>query len=176
MSKRNKIPPLQKDILILLGENGPMTKNEVAETLKKSYKNILFSFKSLEKKKLIEVSGYKNYRNQKFPQYWLSWMGIIEAYSLGASIENLKAIEQSLNPQKEAVDLFFDLLRAFGRTKAPKVLDMIEFVDGQPRLATVNITIWNKKEARRMLNVIKRYKKVRENVKKSLREILQELE
>jgi len=58
-SKIVNLSPLQRRILLLFAEEGPQTINEVKEKLGASYKSILSSFKSLEKKGLIKIVPQK---------------------------------------------------------------------------------------------------------------------
>lgn len=88
-SKNHNLPQLQKRILLCLAEKGPQTRNEVKKDVKSAYKNILYSFKSLEKKGLIQKVGHKSYRKQRFPQFWLTFEGIILSVLEGASPDSL---------------------------------------------------------------------------------------
>jgi len=87
----NDLPSLQKEILLLLANKGPLTRNEIAETLGKSYKNVLYSVDRLLKKDLIQkVKLPKEYRKQKFDRFWLSDRGFLCAYLYKVEPELLK--------------------------------------------------------------------------------------
>jgi len=172
-----KLPPLQRQIVLLLGKEGALTKNEVSEKLNKSYKNVIFAFKSLEAKNLIEkIEEEKIYRNRKFDQFWLTLKGVIEAYAAGAPLELLKKnTEKILKAKNEHIDILFDLLEAFGKKKAYQLLDMIDFSGGKPRLVSINLNFTNEREARKILRVVKKYKFYREKTIKTLKSVMEEL-
>jgi len=172
----NKLPSLQKQIIILLGNEGPLTKNEVSEKLKKSYKNVIFAFKSLQDKKLLEHVGEKKYRNRKFKLFWLTWQGIIEAYAVGVSAFQLKKnTEEVLKRKSEHIDAFFDFLEVLGKKKARKLFGMMDFSNGKPRLTSINIDIMSEREARKVLRVLKKYEIYRKAIIKALQSVIDEL-
>ena len=86
----NDLPSLQKEILLLLANKGPLTRNEIAETLGKSYKNVLYSVDRLLKKDLIQKVKTKEYRKRFFDLLWLTDRGFLLAFSYGSESRLLK--------------------------------------------------------------------------------------
>jgi len=113
----NSLPSLQKRILLCLAEKGPQTRNEVKKNIKRAYKNILYSFKSLEKKGLIQIIGQKTHRRRKFPQFWLTFQGVLLSILEGASPNSLfKHVKRYLPKNEETERLLLTI-------KLSKVLD-----------------------------------------------------
>ena len=176
-TKNDQLPPLQKEIILLLSKEGPLTKHGIAKKLDKSYKNVDFALNSLKIKNLIEPSGTKHYRNQRFNTYWLTLKGVVEAFVNGASIQQLKVLTENVLKQKsEHLDVFFDLMASLKRKNARKILGMIDFSNGRPRLISIDLNIMNEKEARKVLRVVKKYESYRRKVKQALQSVIDELE
>jgi len=76
---------LQKRIVVLLGENGPKTKNAASITLNSSYKPVLFGFNSLIEKGLIQAIDTKERRGRNFEMFWLTQRGVVLSLIYGAA-------------------------------------------------------------------------------------------
>jgi hypothetical protein len=177
----NKIPDLQKRIIRFLGENGPATKNKIASSLGKAYKNVAFAMESLHNKRLVEVVGKENYRNQVFPLYWLTLHGVIKTYSLGVEAGKLKMytlqlVKVSNEMEQMGLNCFFDMLQVVKPAKADKLLTMFRFKGGNtPELASVNLDLLSPEEARTIMKVIKQYEPYRNMLKTTLEKVLSEI-
>jgi len=111
------LPPLQKKIILCLAEHGPQTINECVAKIKHHYKATWIAFQSLEKKGLIQKIRIKEYRGKQYPQFWLSFEGILLSISEKASEEALRQnIEKHLTePEtKEALLLTMDFADVLG--------------------------------------------------------------
>ncbi|TRZ52157.1 MAG: hypothetical protein D4S01_03400 [Dehalococcoidia bacterium] len=82
--KGDKLPPLQRLIILHLAKSEPQTINETVKALSKSYKPTWSAFNSLQGKKLIGKVDVKEYRGRKYPLFWLTDEGIITAILEGA--------------------------------------------------------------------------------------------
>jgi len=98
------LPSLQKRIILSLAENGPQTRNQVQKNVGSAYKNILYSFASLEKKDLIQGIGTKHHRGRDFPIFWLTFKGIITSLLEGASPESLFKHTKECLPNEVSTD------------------------------------------------------------------------
>lgn len=173
---KNELPPLQKEIIKLLGEKGALTKHEVAKALKKSYKNVLYTFSRLQKKELIKCIGVKHYKNQDFKIYWLTLKGIIEAYNIGVPIEQLKSFMVKSVKEKEKirdVELFFSILEVLGREDSLTLLDMFDMSNNTPKLKGIPLSLIEKTD--KLLNVIAQHEPYASMIKKMLQEYLEKL-
>lgn len=112
--KGNTLPSLQKLIVLHLAETEPQTMNETAKAISKHYRPSHYSFKSLEKKKLVKKTRLKKYhRTQKYPRYWLTDKGIIMALLEGASPDKLLKQAKRLYPKAEAAHAFLEIAPSF---------------------------------------------------------------
>lgn len=175
---RNSLPPLQQEILVFLAEKGASTKHEISKALKKAYKNVVFAFNSLKEKQLIEIIGTKKYREQEFELFWLALKGVVEAYSLGASISKLKTytINYIFPKIKEEqlihINAFFDFLNALPKTKAKKLLDMVQFdSNGTPKITSVDFNFVSPEEARKLFKILMKYEPYRTALKRTLQNL-----
>lgn len=111
----NNLGTLQKKIILLLAENGPLTKNEASNRLKASYKPLWLAFDSLRKKNLIKEVGEKEYRGNKFPTYWLNDGGLILALINGANSDRLLEHYRILYGENEHLELLIEMSKAVGQ-------------------------------------------------------------
>lgn len=178
----NNTPPLQKQILKLLSTEGALTKNEIAEKLGKSYKNVVFSLDSLESKKLVEVVGEKSYRNQTFKTYWLTWYGILEACAIGCRPETLKShvlryVKGELTPQAlTAINTLFKFLEALTPAQIRQFANCLDFSTSPPKVKQIPLNIINPHEGRKMLKIIAENEPYKSLVKTALKQALDSLE
>lgn len=140
MTKREDVlPRLQKRILLLLAKKGPLTRNEIATTLKKpetSYKPVLYATSSLTTKGFVEIVDQKERSGRKFPLYWLTFNGSGLALLNDANPQKLR--ENALKANKKesdqkAIELYFSL-----REKASPEISRIfdEFILKHGKLET----------------------------------------
>ena len=106
----HNLPSLQERIVLCLAKKGPQTRNAIKKFVKSAYKNILYSFKSLEKKGLIEIVGQKPHAGQKFPQYWLTFEGLFLALINGSKPQALKKTHEKLHGTSKDMNLVFELV------------------------------------------------------------------
>jgi len=171
------LPPLQSEIIRLLGERGALTKHEAAKELGKAYKNILFSFDSLKEKGLIEVVGEKEYRNQKFETYWLTWKGVLEAYALGISLEKLKLhvfryIKGEITPEiQSGINAIFDFLRELGPERSRAFINCLDFSKQPPTIKYLPFDLISGKEAEKIIKILSKYELYKNVLEKMLKEI-----
>jgi hypothetical protein len=147
-----------------MAEKGPVTKYEAAQTLKKSYKNVVFAFNSLLKKELIKKTRkMKEYKGRKFEMFWLTPKGIVEAYSLGVSKDALLKVvlEKAEEPEKKINHLkaFFEFLEILGPEKANTLIDFIDTQTLEPKSIPLNLT--DMEEVIKILLVFNRYEPYR---------------
>lgn len=96
---------MQKRIILCLAEKGPQTINETKENISSHYKSTWMAFNSLEKKGLIHKTRDKNYRGREYPQFWLTFEGIILSALEEASINSLlKHAKDCLPPENADTD------------------------------------------------------------------------
>ncbi len=119
------LPPLQKRIVLSLAEKGPQTKNEVKENVKSAYKNILYSFKSLQDKGLIHVIGQKFYRRQKFDKFWLTGIGVALAILHDGNHKVISNHIEDTYPHAEEMHLILSLTKVLGKKSLELALYMI---------------------------------------------------
>lgn len=136
--KGDNLPSLQKMIVLHLSENMPQTMNETAEILSKCYKPTWTAFKSLEKKKLIKKTAFKEHAGRKYPTYWLTDTGIIRALLEGANYKKLSNQAKSLHPNDRNLHLFLDiephvdhqiLKMIYSSVKGKKKLDVLDVIN-----------------------------------------------
>jgi hypothetical protein len=157
-----------------MAEKGPVTKYEAAQTLKKSYKNVVFAFNSLLKKELIKKTRkMKEYKGRKFEMFWLTPKGIIEAYRLSVTKDTLLKVvlEKAEEPEKKINNLkaFLEILEILGPERANTLIDFIDTQTLEPKgIPLISIDM---KEAIKILLVFHRYEPYRTMLSDKLSEL-----
>jgi hypothetical protein len=109
--KGDKLPPLQRLVVLHLAKSEPQTINETVKKISKSYKPTWSAFNSLEKKKLIWKADIKEYRNREYPLFWLTDEGIITAMLEGAKRPLLLEKSERLFPDAKIVHCFLEVIQ-----------------------------------------------------------------
>jgi predicted ArsR family transcriptional regulator len=171
---------LQKEIIRLLAEKGPLTKYETAQSLEKSYKNIIFAFNSLQEKGLIKKTKLlKEYRGRKFEMFWLTPKGIVEAYGLGIPKETIQKIildriGENLE-KKRSVEVFFKFLETLGSERVSTLIDLVDEESDVPKFKGIPLNLMSIKEAENLLRICMRYEPYRSILKELLQNFMNEL-
>ena len=109
--KGNKLPPLQKKVILCLAHEGPQTKNKIVTNLppRAHYKSTWLSIKSLTQKGLIQEVGTKEYNKRKYPTHWLTYEGIFVALIEGANPETLLNKARETFPKNQTLLYFLEM-------------------------------------------------------------------
>jgi len=171
---------LQKEIIRLLAEKGALTKYETAQTLKKSYKNIIFAFNSLEEKGLIKKTKLlKEYRGRRFETFWLTPKGMVVAYGLGVPKETIQKIildKVGENPEKKAtVEVFFGFLETLGPERVNTLINLVDENSELPKLKGIPLNLMSLKEAETLLRICMRHNPYRSMLIELLQKFMNEL-
>jgi len=177
--RSDKLPPLQRLIILHLAKSEPQTINETVTAIEKSYKPTWSAFNSLEKKKLIGKAGVKEYRNREYPVYWLTGEGIIAAMLEGADKSLLLEESKRVFPNEEIVHCFVEVIYT-----NPKVVQLahnvvknkgtIEFAD----LLTVLVADATSEDVdtmKKLVVVLKKYPEMYEQAKILIRQMMEQL-
>jgi hypothetical protein len=125
MTKREEeLPPLQKRIVLLLAEKGPLTRNEMTTKLKppSTTKPILYAADSLTRKSLIEVVDQKKRAGREFPQYWLTARGLFFARQSGATGKALLKKTEEFFPEDKDKKIIAELISKIGELKNSELI------------------------------------------------------
>ena len=125
MTKREEeLPPLQKRIVLLLAEKGPLTRNEITVTLKppSTTKPVLYASSSLTRKSIIEVVDQKERFGRKFPKYWFTAKGLFLARQSGTEPEILLKTIQRFFPKDEDKKLIANLVSRIDKLKNSELI------------------------------------------------------
>ncbi|MFA5364914.1 MAG: hypothetical protein WC325_07015 [Candidatus Bathyarchaeia archaeon] len=109
-TKGDNLPSLQRAVVLDLAKSEPQTINETVTSIGKSYKPTWVSFNSLEKKKLIWKTGFKEYRGREYPRFWLTAKGIIIAILEGADRILILDESKRLFPEAKILHCFLELV------------------------------------------------------------------
>ena len=171
------LPQLQKRIVLCLAKEGMQTRNEVKRKLGSAYKNVLFSFKSLEKRGIIRQMQTKKYRNREFPIYWLTEMGALVALLHGAPKEKLLENVLQLYPNNEILQCTIEMSEYLN----PEVFKIgTSAIIGKRKLDIADLmaiitvqmqTDSNMKKLRKALETLKKYPTTHTAFKKMLSQI-----
>lgn len=119
MSKRkkegNSLHPLQRQIVLNLSKNGPQTINKTVKNINHSYKPSWTAFNSLEEKGLLTKVGTYDYHGNKFPEFWLTELGILTAILEGASPTDLLAQSREVYPDNQMLQYFLEMIPNFNQ-------------------------------------------------------------
>jgi hypothetical protein len=104
--QNNKLPPLQRRIILYLAQHLPQTKSEVVRGIespeyKSSYKSSWFALKSLMEKGIVREMGLVTARRTRYPTYWLTEDGTYRALREGASWKSLLERTRETYPKNE---------------------------------------------------------------------------
>ena len=102
-TRGNKLPPLQKKVVLCLVQNGPQTINEIKTNIppRAHYKPTWLAIKSLGQKGLVQEVGTKEHRGRKYPKHWLTDEGVLAALIEGANPETLLKKTREIFPENQ---------------------------------------------------------------------------
>ena len=126
MSKRkfkgNKLPSLQKRVVLCLAQEGSQTINEVKTKIPPPahYKPTWLAFKSLGEKGLVQEVGTKPHRGRNYPTHWLTDEGVLVALIEGANPETLLKKTREIFPENQSLLYYLQI----APTLNPKVLEI----------------------------------------------------
>ena len=115
MSKRktrsNKLPTLQKRVILCLAQNEPLTINEVKTKIPPPahYKPTWLAIKSLRQKGLVQDVGTKPHRGRDYPTHWLTDEGVLVALLEGANPETLLQKTRDIFPENRALLYYLEI-------------------------------------------------------------------
>jgi DNA-binding Lrp family transcriptional regulator len=107
--ENHSLHPLQREIVLYLSKNGPQTINKTAKKINHDYKPSNIAFHSLEAKGLIKKVSIYSYRNNEYPEFWLTEKGIITALTEGASPTDLLAKSTEVYPKNPTLTLALEM-------------------------------------------------------------------
>jgi DNA-binding MarR family transcriptional regulator len=130
-ARGNNLGPLQKDIILCLARNGPQDISETAKALHGHYKSTHVAFESLVQKGLIQPVREKEYRGQRYPQFWLTFEGLMLALVNHANQDILKQTQESLHGKNAEIDLVFEMARILPDSEINEIYNQARaFEDG----------------------------------------------
>lgn len=179
--KNGRLPQLQNRIVKLFSTEGPLTRNEIANRLKASYKPVLYATNSLSGKGLIQVVNQKERCGRLFPRYWLSFEGIFTAFLQGINSKSLLKHAKVCYPEDydgysllielfEAVDerVLESTFRLFLRKEKVEPLDVFYLV-------LQGITV-NKSKIKEIKGILVKYPKYARIFRESIKEVSSKIE
>ncbi|MEM4142841.1 MAG: hypothetical protein QW445_01700 [Candidatus Bathyarchaeia archaeon] len=181
-TKSKLFPPLQRRIILNIAEKDPQTINETGKALKSSYKATWTAFKSLEKKKMIQIVTKKRYRERDYPCYWLTPDGALAAVYEGAN--SSKILEKSLRiyPTNNNLHLVLEIIPLLGTDVLSIVLGAqltkgkIEETDITMILASHLNRGWTANESKQFVATLKKYPEHYERLKETTMKARQKLD
>ena len=117
-TKGNKLPPLQRKVVLCLAHKGPQTINEIKTNIPRleflltrvcHYKPTWLAVKWLRQKRLVKKVGIKEYRGRKYPRYWLTSEGVMAALIEGANPETLLNKTRKIYPKNEILQYSLEI-------------------------------------------------------------------
>jgi hypothetical protein len=186
-TKRDNLPPLQKRIILYLAKHEPQTINETVKGIrscqyKSSYKSSWTAFNSLEKKGLIKKTDVKTYRGREYPRFWLSSAGVFVALVEGASAQDLLEKTIKAYPNDKVLQCCLELAPFTGiegyRVALSAILSKGKFEQSDATI--MMLTQMEKdlsiKQFKQFLEVLKRYPKEYEKMKKQVEQFNESLD
>jgi len=182
-TRGNKLPPLQKKVVLCLAQNGPQTINEIKTNIPPSahYKPTWFAFKSLGQKGLVQEVGIKEYRGRKYPKHWLTDEGVLVALIEGANPETLLKKTREIFPENQSLLYYLEIAPKLN----PKVLEIgysavktkgkLEPIDLATILLTQMQTKTSVQEFWKTVKILKNYPKQHNSFKKQIEQMFKNL-
>jgi len=165
--KRNKLPSLQKRVVLCLAQNDPQTINEVKTKIPPPahYKPTWLAIKSLGQKGLVQEVGTKKYLGRKYPKHWLTDEGVLVALFEGANPETLLKKTREIFPENQILLLCLEIAPKLN----PKVFEIgysvvktkgkLELIDMHAILFTQMQTEKSIQIFREVVDILKKYPK-----------------
>lgn len=187
--KGNKLPPLQRRVVLCLAQKGSQTKNEVNTNIPllklaevAHYKPTWVAIKSLTKKGLIQEVGTKHRRGQNYPTYWLTDEGVFVALIEGANSKTLLNKTRKLFPKNKALLCYLDIAPKFNPKifeiaySAVKTKGKLEPIDVATMLFTQMQTETTIETFRELMEILKKkYPKLYNSIKEQIENMSQNL-
>jgi len=187
MSKRktrgNKLPPLQKKVVLCLAQNKPQTINEIKTKIPPPahYKPTWLAIKSLHQKGLVQEVGTKKHRERNYPTHWLTDEGVLVALIEGANSETLLKRTREIFPENQSLLYYLEIAPKLN----PKVLEIgystvmtkgkLEPIDLATILLTQMQTETSVQQFRETVEILKKYPKHYNSFKKQIEQMFKNL-
>lgn len=189
-TKGNKLPSLQKRVILCLAQKGLQTINEIKTNIPRlqyalaratHYKPTWLAIKSLGKKGLVQEIGTKEYRGRKYPTYWLTDEGILVALIEGANPETLLKKTREIFPENHTLLYCIEIIPKLNprvleigysavRTKGKlEPIDLATILLTQMQTETSVQTFWE------IVEILKKYPKQYNSFKKQIEQMLENL-
>lgn len=174
------LPPLQRDIILHLAEEGSQTINEIASGVSRSYKPTWTAFKSLKEKKFVKEASIKNHRGREYPQFWLTDDGALIALAEGADFDRLLELTKQIYPKNQILTCYLEVISKMELLDAVRVgysalrrkgkLDPFDLMN---MLFTEREKKTTDRQLKEIVDVIKAYPKEYDLFKRRMDEILE---
>lgn len=189
-TKSNKLPSLQKRVVLCLAQEGSQTKNEIKTNIPRlkyalgrvtHYKPTWLAIKSLGQKGLVQEVGTKEYRGRKYPTYWLTDEGVFVALFEGANPETLLKKTREIYPENQILLFCIEIIPKLN----PKVFEMgysavkttgkLEPIDLATILLTQMQTETSVQAFWETVEILKKYPKQYNSFKKQIEQMFENL-
>lgn len=189
-TKRYKLPPLQKKVLLCLAKMGPQTINEIknnipqlepAHTSKSHYKPTWMAVKSLIQKNLVHQIALKKYRGRKYPKLWLTDEGVIAAVIEGVDPNGLLKKTRDLYPDNQILLYFLEIAPKLNPEvfrigySAIKSKGKLEPIDLATILFTQMQTETHTQVFKQAIEILKRYPKEHKSFRQQIEKLSENL-
>ena len=119
MIKRNDeshiLPPLQRDILLYLAEDGSQTKNAIAKGVSRSYKPTWTAVNRRKEKERIIETDVHTWRGKEYSQFWLTDNGLLTALAEGAAPDRLLELTKLISPKNQTLACYLEVSSEMSR-------------------------------------------------------------
>lgn len=134
---QNEFPPLQRRIVLHLAQTDPQNIYQTKKAIKADYKSAWNAFDALKKKGLIKQVTLKDYQGRKYPQFWITDLGIFLAMSEGVKSEILLRRTVKIYPEDKNLQFIIETVPILGK-HALNVLRLAALTNGQMKDTDVN--------------------------------------
>ena len=189
-TKGNKLPSLQKRVVLCLAQKGPQTINEVKTNIPHlqyavarvtHYKPTWLALKSLIQKELVQEVGTKEYRGRKYPTYWLTDEGVLVALIEGANPKTLLKKTKEIFPENQMLLYCLEIApklnpEVFGiGYSAVKTKGKLEPIDLATILFTQMQTETPRQAFKEAVEILKKYPKQYKSFKERVEQMFESL-
>jgi len=189
-TKGNKLPPLQKRVVLCLAQEGSQTKNEIKTNIPRlkyafarvaHYKPTWLAIKSLGQKGLVQEVGTKEYRGRKYSRYWLTDEGVLVALIEGANPETLLKKTREIYPENQILLYCLEIAPKLNQKvleigwSAVKTKGKLEPIDLATILLTQMQTKTSDKPFWETVEILKNYPKQYKSFKKQIEQMFENL-
>lgn len=175
----------EKKIILTLAKNGALNIYRLEKHANLKHATAFKNVKNLEQNGLIRIVNEDIFKTGlRTRHYWLTWSGIVHAYSLGVDVETLKkhvyemAKDKLDESKRRDVEGFFEFLKETSREDVGFILSCYDFSVSppKPKMIPLPVLLENFDKVSRIFSVMLKNHPFKTELKAELLKLLDQIE